>query len=115
MRKAMRTLRLLLRLGRLLLPLVVLCIFTDSGRASASPEPEPTTTTTTSTLPPSPTWVGSFGDWTPCEDRPSLTTQEWAACSTAYNVDRLRQFVTVTLFVLSSVVVAGSLAVLLRR
>lgn len=84
--------------------------FFSSARmeASATPpeEPEPTTTTT-ATLPPEPSPAVTYTSWSPCEAVTEADgAQVWAACSTAYNVDRTRQMVTVVGFVLIALAVA---------
>jgi len=46
---------------------------------------------------------------------PTLTTQEWAACSAAYNVDRLRSEVAVVSFLVLLLLAATSFGVWIRK
>lgn len=103
-------LRLLLRLVPLLLLLATSSTFTASDRALAS------SSLISMTPEPPISYAPSYSDWTPCQpDEGGLTRTEWAACSTAYNLDRLRGFVTVALFLLLAVGTATFLVLALRR
>ena len=96
-----------------------------SATAEASPPEETTTTTTveetTTSLPPTTTTspsgvLPSYDSFDPCTPQDStVSLSEWAACSTAYNTDKMRQTVTVALFLLVALTTGLFLVLALRR
>lgn len=80
----------------LIAPAMSLCI---SGQAWATTPPtEPPSTTTTA--PPTTSAPPNFESFGPCETASSLSVGEWAACSSAYNVDQGRTEVFLALWLL---------------
>lgn len=67
------------------------------------------------TVSPPPSFEPNFDGWTPCSDAESLTLSEWANCSTAYNVDRMRSNLTVGLWVLVVLATATFVLTAIRR
>lgn len=111
----------------LLLLLMVGVSLCNSGTAAASPPSTDETTTTTTeppstssstTLPPPSTNAPVSPDYESFEvcSTPTLVSlSEWSECSTAYNVDKLRQTVTVGMFLLVGLLLTLVLLTFMRR
>jgi hypothetical protein len=105
LRATRKLLRLLRRFSVLTLAACTLLLLTSSSTSTAeglrlmrleSPPPEETTTTSSTTTIPPPEGLDSFESFDLCNEAESRT--EWATCSTAYNVDKLRSEMIIAAF-----------------
>lgn len=95
----------------LLLTAVLWLCTSETVGATVPPTDPPDTTTTSSTT--IPAVEPAYDEWTPCTSS-TVTVDQWANCSTAYNIDRMRQTVTVGLYLLVALGVVVVLLVAFR-
>lgn len=118
----LRLLRLLSRLG---IALICISVMVTTTGAKATNRPwngssesfaiAAATATRNPMVSPPPSYEPNFSEWTPCSDAESLTRSEWANCSTAYTVDRMRGNLTVGLWLLVGLSTATFLLTAVRR